>query len=272
MSAANAERDLAIRRWEELEKDATAREKNLSDEVSCLRVELSSVKAELESVRSDFTSAQKEVKAQKGRVKKKKRAVNKLKKNHDNWIKEAEDWRRKWQYADREASSAKVEIQTLQQDLSRAKELGVEEFKASTDLKTLILQGSEASYWIGFGDGRDAVQQLFPDLDVSSIVVPGAEEEEEGGDAGPPTGPTNEDAPATAFVPIELAAPAALGASVEGAADPSVPTGSTSQLIAEVLLEIQEIALMDAVPLTDATPTTEGQAAPAHPSEPPIVE
>lgn len=79
VSAANAERDVAIRRREELEKDAAARKRNLSEEVSRLRVELGSVRSELESVQSDLKSAQAEVKAQKSRVKKKKRAVNKLK-------------------------------------------------------------------------------------------------------------------------------------------------------------------------------------------------
>ena len=98
------------------------------------------------------------MKAQKSHAKKKKHAMEKLKKDHDNWAKETEDFHRKWQTADGEASSAKAEIQILQEDLSRAKELGVEEFKASSNLKTLILQESESSYWIKFGDGRHAVQ------------------------------------------------------------------------------------------------------------------
>ncbi|KAG1347444.1 putative oligopeptide transporter 5-like [Cocos nucifera] len=123
-----------------------------------------------------------EVKAQRNRAKKKKRTVIKMKKNHDNWAKKAEDYHKKWQSLEGKASLAKTEIQDLQEDLSWAKELGVEEFKSSSNLKTLILQGSEASYWIDFGDGRDAIQQLFPDLDLSSIVISGAEVEEEEGD------------------------------------------------------------------------------------------
>ena len=96
-----------------------------------------------------------EVKAQKSRAKKKKHSVEK---DCDNWANEAEDYREKWQSTEGEASSAKAKIQVLRQDLGCAKELGIEEFKASTDLKTLILQESEASYWIGLGDGRDAIQ------------------------------------------------------------------------------------------------------------------
>ncbi|KAG1369905.1 putative oligopeptide transporter 5-like [Cocos nucifera] len=101
--------------------------------------------------------------------------MNKLKKDYDNYAKKVEDWCRRWQSADGEASSTKAEIQTLQQDLDQAKKLGIEEFKASDDLKTLILQGSEASCWIEFSDGRNAIKQFFPNLDLSSIVIPGAE-------------------------------------------------------------------------------------------------
>lgn len=134
-------------------------------------------------------------------------------------------------------------------------------------MKTLILEGSEASYWIGFGDGRDAVQQLFPDLDLSSIVVPGAEEEEEGGADGSLAGPTGDDAPITIPAPSEsavLVIPATLS---EGAADPPAPMDSASELIAEVLTEIQDAAPTDAVPPTDAAPTTEAQNTPDSPSE-----
>ena len=54
VSIANAEWDAAICRQEKAEKDATARERNLSDEVYWLRVELGSIRAELESINSDL--------------------------------------------------------------------------------------------------------------------------------------------------------------------------------------------------------------------------
>ncbi|KAG1361451.1 putative transcription factor PIF1 [Cocos nucifera] len=153
----------------EQEKEATVWEK-LFDEVSYLRVELGSARSELDSVQSDLKSAQVEVKAQKSCVKKK-RMVNKLKKDGDSWAKEAEDYRQKWQSANEEASSAKTEIRTLQQDLSRAKELGIEEFKASADLKTLMLEESEVFYWIGFGDGRMLFNSSFLTL-ISAASSP----------------------------------------------------------------------------------------------------
>ncbi|KAG1330496.1 putative protein MEI2-like 2 [Cocos nucifera] len=46
--------------------------------------------------------------------------------------------------------------------------------------------------------------ELFPDLDLSNIVILGAEEEEEGGDNGSPMGPTDEDLLTTALVPTKL--------------------------------------------------------------------
>lgn len=92
--------------------------------------------------------------------------------------KEAESAKREMESAKKEMESARAEVESLRWDLCRAKELGVEEFKASSDLKALFLEGSEATYWIGFDDGRSAIQNLYPDLDLSSIVVPEIEEDE----------------------------------------------------------------------------------------------
>ncbi|KAG1359748.1 hypothetical protein COCNU_08G011940 [Cocos nucifera] len=130
----------------EQEKDAAAQEKNLSNEVSHLRVKLGSIRSKLESVQSDLKSAQVEVRAQKSRIKKKKHVENKLEKDRNNWAKEAEDLRQMWQIVDEKLSSTRAEIQALQRDLGRVKELAIEEFKTSSDLKILILQESEASY------------------------------------------------------------------------------------------------------------------------------
>ncbi|KAG1361788.1 hypothetical protein COCNU_10G000070 [Cocos nucifera] len=235
VSTINAKWDAAIRRREEVEKDAAIRKRNLFDKVSHLRVKLGSVRAklesvgaELESVKSDLKLARVEVKAQKKHVKKKKRAVNKLKKDRDSWAKEVEDHSRRCQSMEGDASSARAEIQALQQDLSQAKELGVEEFKASSDLKILILKESEASYWIGFGDGRDAVQQLFSDLDLSSIVILEAKEEEEGGADRLAASPMGDGVPTNTFAPFVLVAPM-----VKGALDAPLPTDFAFEPIAK---------------------------------------
>ena len=61
--AVNAKCDSTIHRLKEEKKDKAARERNMSDEVSRLKVELGSVRSELESVQSDLKSTQEEVKA-----------------------------------------------------------------------------------------------------------------------------------------------------------------------------------------------------------------
>ena len=76
----------------------------------------------------------------------------------------------------------------------------------------------------------DAIQLLFSDLDLSSIVIPdveeeedrgdGAEEEEVGGGDGSPTDPTDDGAPITILASTELAISIVLVISVE---DVSVP-------------------------------------------------
>ena len=102
-----------------------------------------------------------------------------------------------------------MEIQVLWQDLDLEKGLDVKEIKTLTDLKTLILQGSKVFYWIGFGDGRDAIHQLFSDLDLSSIVIYGAEKQKEGGADGSPVGPMDDGVPTAASVLTESATPVA---------------------------------------------------------------
>ncbi|KAG1367026.1 hypothetical protein COCNU_13G008160 [Cocos nucifera] len=110
VSATNAECNAVIHQLEEQKKEVAARENNLFEEVSRLRVELGSVRVELESVQSDLKSAQVEVKAQRSRPKKKKHAVTKTK-DCDSWAKEAEDCRQKWHSAEEEVSLAKAKIQ-----------------------------------------------------------------------------------------------------------------------------------------------------------------
>ncbi|KAG1360602.1 hypothetical protein COCNU_09G000650 [Cocos nucifera] len=164
---------------------------------------------------STKTEIQVEVKAHRSRTKKKKRTVIKMKKDRDNWARKVEDWarkvedcRQKWQFAEGEASSTKTEIQVLQEDLSRAKELGIEKFK------------------------------LFSDLDLSSVIVPSAEEEEEGGDGAEeeeegggnesPMDRMDDGAPVTIFASTEPAIPAVSMASVEDTSGPSASMGLAS--------------------------------------------
>ncbi|KAG1331319.1 hypothetical protein COCNU_02G012870 [Cocos nucifera] len=67
--------------------------------------------------------------------------------------------------------------------------------------------------------------RLFSDLDLSSIVVPDAEKEEEGGGDGSLVDPTNDGAPITILASTELAIPVVPMASVENTSSPSALTG-----------------------------------------------
>ncbi|EHA8587609.1 hypothetical protein COCNU_scaffold002779G000030 [Cocos nucifera] len=104
--------------------------------------------------------------------------------------------------------------------------------------------GSEASYWIAFGDGWDAIKQLFPDLDLSNIIIldveeekesgiPDAKEEEEGCNDEAPGNPMKDDTPIAASAPTE----SALAALTEGVLVFFVPMDATPQLAIEVLSE-----------------------------------
>ncbi|KAG1338558.1 hypothetical protein COCNU_04G008640 [Cocos nucifera] len=131
-------------------------------------------------------------------------------------------------------------------------------------------KGSEASYWIGFGDGWDVIRQLFPDLDLSSIIVQCAGEEEERGNDGSPGSPMDDGAPTTASTPIESAPPMAPAALTKGALVPSAPMDIVLQLAAKVSLESQEVASTKAVLPTDTALTIEVDVASDQPSEQPI--
>ncbi|KAG1327493.1 hypothetical protein COCNU_01G014270 [Cocos nucifera] len=116
-------------------------------------------------------------------------------------------------------------------------------------IKKHNLDGSEASYWIGFGDGRDAVQQFFLDLDLNNIVAHDVEEEEEGGDDGSPMGPMDDGVPAAASIPTKSATPIAPTTSAKDMLGPPAPMDSAPQLTIE---ENQGATPIEVVILTDA--------------------
>ena len=79
--------------------------------------------------------------------------------------------------ADIESTSVKEEAQSAKDALSRGWEQAVEDYKLSEDFKNEILEGGYTSYCISYKDGRDTVEKLYPDLDLSSITAPTPEEE-----------------------------------------------------------------------------------------------
>ena len=51
-------------------------------------------------------------------------------------------------------------------------EQAIEDYKKSEDFKNKILEGDNAAYWVEYEDGRDTVERLYPNLDLSSIIAP----------------------------------------------------------------------------------------------------
>ena len=79
----------------------------------------------------------------------------------------------------------------------------MEDFRGSDEYREELLESSFTSYRVGYEDARDAIQSLHPELDLSSIVPPGLEDqatEEEAnpepveraaeGEVAPTSGPT----------------------------------------------------------------------------------
>ncbi|KAG1327613.1 hypothetical protein COCNU_01G015470 [Cocos nucifera] len=113
---------------------------------------------------------------------------------------------------------------------------------------------SEASYWIEFDDGRDAVQQLFSDLNLNGIVIPSAEEEEEGGISGAEEEKERGEDEVSSD-PMKDGAPIAAPALIEDASMDAIP-----QLTTEVPSESQEVILIEAVSPIDIALITEVEA------------
>ena len=66
----------------------------------------------------------------------------------------------------------------MEAEARSAKELlgrAVEDFRGSDKYRKELLESDFASYRVGYEDARDAVQALYPELDLSGIVPPGPE-------------------------------------------------------------------------------------------------
>nr|XP_029119636.1 stress response protein NST1-like [Elaeis guineensis] len=228
-AAAEAERAMLV---DQLQQSAD-REAKLIDEVSRLESELRSAKKE---------------------AKHKGRAVRRLRRERDGAAAELQGEREqlrgsleKLAEAEEELSitqidveMARVEAESAKQELARAEDearsaresadRAVEDFRSSDQYREEMLESGFASYRVGFEDGRDAVHALYPELDVSSVVPPLAEEEGVEGEG------TEEmaDQPSGGVIVVEEAIPEQVPTEVPlpteahpSAADPAPPMAET---------------------------------------------
>ena len=75
--------------------------------------------------------------------------------------------------AQADADIAKAEAESAKEALSWA----VEDFCGSDEHREELLESGFASYRVGYEDARDAIQSLYPELDLSRIVPPGSEDQ-----------------------------------------------------------------------------------------------
>ena len=79
--------------------------------------------------------------------------------------------------AQADADIAKAEAESAKEALGRA----IEDFRDSKEYREELLESGFLSYWVGYEDAREAVRGLYPELDLSSVVLsepeaPAAEE------------------------------------------------------------------------------------------------
>ena len=79
-----------------------------------------------------------------------------------------------------------AEARSAKESLSRA----VDDFRGSDRYWEELLETGFASYRVGYEDGRDAVQTLYLELDLSGVIPPGAEDQATEEMADPSSGDT----------------------------------------------------------------------------------
>nr|XP_010911651.1 intracellular protein transport protein USO1-like [Elaeis guineensis] len=142
-----------------------------ADKVSRLKGALASSESELQSAKDD--------------ARKKSRTIRRLRHERDGIAKELEADREQLRVslgnlakaeeglsvAQADADIAKGEAESAKEALSRA----VEVFRDSEEYREELLESGYLLYQVRYEDAREAVRGLYPELDLSSIVLPESE-------------------------------------------------------------------------------------------------
>ncbi|XP_073116058.1 uncharacterized protein [Elaeis guineensis] len=154
------------------------RENRLEGEVSRFSEEISGLKEAKASLESELKSA-------KDDAAKKSRTIRRLRHERDSVGKELEGEREQLRAslenlakaeeghaaAQADADVAKAESESAKVALGRA----VEVFRDSEEYREELLESGYLSYQVGYEDAREAVRSLYPELDLSNVVLPGSE-------------------------------------------------------------------------------------------------
>ena len=87
-------------------------------------------------------------------------------------------------FAQADADIARAEAESVKEAIGRA----VEDFHGSDEYREELLESGFLSYRVGYEDARKAVQSLYPELDLSSVVPPESEGQAAGEVADPSSG------------------------------------------------------------------------------------
>ena len=81
--------------------------------------------------------------------------------------------------ANDESASTRADVELARAEAESAREAlnhAIKNFKNFEEFKEEILEDGFVSYYVGYEDGRDAIEKLYSDLDLSSIVPPASED------------------------------------------------------------------------------------------------
>ena len=75
--------------------------------------------------------------------------------------------------------SLSCRLAAVEQGVEAAKADAVEAFKDSQAFADAVVECPTDSYQLGFADCKEATVKLFPELDLSGVILPGGKDEEE---------------------------------------------------------------------------------------------
>ncbi|XP_073102112.1 uncharacterized protein [Elaeis guineensis] len=159
-------------------KQSVDHEARLEEEISRLTEEVSHLTDALAASGAELQSARE-------KAKRKSRTVRRLRHERDDYVGELKAEREQLQVslgnltkvkenlssAQADGDIARVEAESAREAIGRA----VEDFRGSDEYREELLESDFISYRVGYEDARKAVQSLYPELDLSSIVLSGSE-------------------------------------------------------------------------------------------------
>ncbi|EHA8588073.1 putative shewanella-like protein phosphatase 2 [Cocos nucifera] len=194
----------------------------------------------LERVMHDFTNICQGW-CDKAKIQRKRHDASQLQKECDSCALELEEERKKLQPSEVEVASARAA-------LSPAKELRLDKFQSSKDFKNELLANSRLTYVTEYEDDRDAVGKVYPNLDLSCVIIldfegeEGSNDDHELGEAVVIEEASIEEAPTESVLTKEVPATSEPAPASE---EPALDPPPTSNELASTMAIINAVAIDD---------------------------